>query len=119
MRIESEIDTEHIEQLRQMVTTPNTRFFNAYMRVCGRSVAELLSVKCEMEKIGCKPSPATLLALYSQFDHYHRRIMIEQIESSPNLVMSPSDDFFDFTVFSGMTKKLMMESAKLSKFKLG
>ena len=57
--------------------------------------------------------------VYSQFDHYHRKALIEQLESSPSLIMSPSDDFFDFTVFSAMTKKLMVESAKLSKFKLG
>ena len=65
MKLDTKVDLEDIEQLRQMVTVPSTRFFNAYMRVCGRPVEELLSIKCEMEKIGCKPSPATLLALYS------------------------------------------------------
>ena len=130
------------EEFQSLVKVPSVRYFNALLRIGGFKDREFeVMVSClssfgtasilydyqcdysilfqtEMRKLGLKTSPATIMAYFVNADDRVKLLIVEQIENTEELILQPSEDFFDFVAFETMAKAITVTATRVQKSKL-
>ena len=75
-------------------------------------------IQTEMRKLGLKASPATVMAYFKNADDRVKLLIVEQIENTKELLLQPSEDFFDFAAFETMAKAVTVTATRVQKSKL-
>ena len=71
-----------------------------------------------MRKLGLKASPATVMSYFMNADDRVKLLIIEQIENKDDVILEPSEDFFDFVAFETMAKAVTASATRVQKSKL-